>query len=500
MPKKKTIDEYILELESGSDKKRLTALKALSLVTFDMWKLLLRIIDEVRRYTDHVKHRHQIRPLLWAVFEHPENYSSIISSTEPKFRHLVKDVYELRNRFNPILVSVEPNIIPLLKDANWKIRNWAVRLLGELGRVGIAGEISIPHLAIALKDKTATVRQSAASALGNMGKKAAPAIPDLERTLHDANRYVRTYAHMALRDIREIGDVLNKDINDDYRLAWIEINDDVLDIHYSTKRYTKFSSMNDDISEPYDGNYTVVQKYYYESIDWEYCIIEREGKYGLLSNRAKLTYKKKIILEPNFTSLTISNNNVDLDNLIGTEEAWEKLWGRAIFEHNCVIVEADGKYGLLHKEQMILGVNYDLIIKLTFRHYLCKRHTSCDLFSFTNEGDTAESSHLATIFIEDELTLERLLITLSVFSPSVYDEITKLLYLTPDKKAYISEYRFYEEWAVGHCVWWTAAVQRVEMGNDFQICPLDIMGPYAHVNIVSANSSNKQKHPTSACT
>ena len=490
MPKKKTIDEYILELESGSDKKRLTALKTLSLVTFDKWKLLLRIIDEVRHYTDHVKHRPQVRPLLWAVFEHPENYTSIISNTEPKFRHLVRDVYELRNSLNPILVSVEPNIIPLLKDANWKIRSWAVRLLGELGRVGIAGEISIPHLAIALNDKTATVRGSAASALGYMGKKAASAIPDLERTLHDTNRSVRTSAHMALRNIREIDDVLNKEISDDYRLTWIEINDEVLDIHYSTNHYRKFSrSTNDDSSDPYDGDYTVVQKYYYESMDWEYCIIEREGKYGLLSYKAKPTYPKKIILEPYFRSLALSNHNIDLDELIGTEQAWEKLWGRAIYEYNYVIVEADGKFGLLHKDQIIIGLNYDLIIKLTFRHYLCKKHKSYayDLFAFTYEGDTETSCRLVTISVEDKITPEKLLTILSDVSPNAYTELTKLFYLDTNKKVYISEYRFYEEWAVGHAVWWTAAIQRVEMDNDFQIRLLDITGPYSHVNTVSAN-------------
>jgi hypothetical protein len=487
LAKKKTIDEYILELESGSDKKRLTALKTLFQFTLDKWEFLLRIIDDVGRHTDHVKHRPQVRPLLWAVFEHPENYNSIISNTDPKFRHLVRDVYELRKSLKPILACVEPNIIYLLKDASWKIRSWAVRLLGELGRAGIVDEIAIPHLAMALEDKTATVRDSAASALGYMGKKAASVIPDLERTLHDSNRSVRTSAHMALRNIREIADSLNKDIGNDYRLTCTEINDDVLDIHYSYY-YKKFSrSTNNDNSEPYDGNYIVVQKYYYESIDWEYCIIEREGKYGLLSYRAKPSYPKKIILEPYFTSLALSNHNIDLDELIGTEQAWEKLWGRAIYEYNYLIVEADGKFGLLHKDQIIIGLNYDLIIKLTFRHYLCKKHKSYDLFAFTYEGDTETSGRLVTISVEDKITPEKLLTILSDVSPQAYTEITKLFYLDTNKKVYISEYRFYEEWAVGHSVWWTAAIQRVEMDDDFQIRPLDIMGPYVHVNTVSAN-------------
>lgn len=63
------------------------------------------------------------------------------------------------------------------------------------------GETAVPALSKALKDKSKNVRQNAAIALSRIGKKAKAAVPNLIEALKDSDGQVRSYAAEALAEI-----------------------------------------------------------------------------------------------------------------------------------------------------------------------------------------------------------------------------------------------------------------------------------------------------------
>jgi HEAT repeat protein len=136
-----------------------------------------------------------------------------------------------------LIIPSIPEIIRLLSDESWKTRGWAARLLG---RIGPKADAAVSHLAASLQDDMATVRECAAYALGLLGAKATASIPALEKALSDPSRSVRTSAHMSLRKLKNVDDLLDHK-TDGGEFACYKIDDDELDIHYYVAGYRKKS-------------------------------------------------------------------------------------------------------------------------------------------------------------------------------------------------------------------------------------------------------------------
>jgi HEAT repeat protein len=91
----------------------------------------------------------------------------------------------------PIAVEGLKDEDPAVVAALWKV----------IGTVGSASKLSLLRLRCALKDHCAEVRLGAATALGDMDRRAGEAAPELIEALGDADLRVRTVARQALRRI-----------------------------------------------------------------------------------------------------------------------------------------------------------------------------------------------------------------------------------------------------------------------------------------------------------
>jgi HEAT repeat protein len=89
-----------------------------------------------------------------------------------------------------------------LKDKNWDVRKWAALSLGEMGD---RDSQLLPILIDIMKrDNSKEFKSHAAVILGELEKRAIPAIPELSVALHDENTRVREWANWALNRI--VGD------------------------------------------------------------------------------------------------------------------------------------------------------------------------------------------------------------------------------------------------------------------------------------------------------
>jgi hypothetical protein len=211
----------------------------------------------------------------------------------------------------------------------------------------------------------------------------------------------------------------------------------------------------------------------------QYHIFEQNGKYGLLYQPFP-DEPEQAFLDPIYDSLQIENDYFDLDHFYATSD--EISFSRPTFEHNCVIIIADGRAGLGIGKKIILEFKYQRIIKLTFCHYLCKDNTAYTLYhhrGYEHPSPDWVSSlfPIATISIEGELTLDNFLRALSESHPDVSIALSTKLFKDPDSHAYISEYRYYEEWWRGTAIFMPVAIHRVIIENGFQIRPLALVCP-----------------------
>lgn len=92
--------------------------------------------------------------------------------------------------------EVEAFMLSQLKEGDDSMRPWAVRFLGRFDSHNV-----ILALAGALNDPKRTIREAAAEVLGEMGPKAAPAIPALAKAMDQKGTYLSMLAGNALQAI-----------------------------------------------------------------------------------------------------------------------------------------------------------------------------------------------------------------------------------------------------------------------------------------------------------
>ncbi len=186
-----------------------------------------------------------------------------------------------------------------------------------------------------------------------------------------------------------------------------------------------------------------------------YQIVERESKYGLSYNQIPL-------LEPIYSSVEVLNEYSHEHTLGDFKD------NRAVVEvneYNFPIVIADGKYGLLNRNELKLGLDYVRIIKLSFCHYLCQKDSSN--FVLYDVSNISEPLAIFTAF--GELNLDNLLQILQSEHPKAYTELRKRIHQKGNK--YISEYRLYDGVeVVGNSTYhdFDVATIKVELNNDLQ--------------------------------
>jgi HEAT repeat protein len=132
----------------------------------------------------------------------PEIVSTLwgaLNDTNPKVRRAaLSAVVELDERNQATAAAC----LHALRDEDAQVRGRAGNHLAWLATwTPLEPRTTVPNLEAALEDRRADVRQAAAEALGNMGRKATQAVPTLIRTLGDRDRFVRWTAAVALWEI-----------------------------------------------------------------------------------------------------------------------------------------------------------------------------------------------------------------------------------------------------------------------------------------------------------
>lgn len=196
-------------------------------------------------------------------------------------------------------------------------------------------------------------------------------------------------------------------------------------------------------------------------------IVEENGKFGL-------TYRDVVMLKPVYDVVRIKNQCIDTDALLEPKQMLIEQHGISYMEDNFKIIEADGKHGLLYLEEIIPGLEYDAIVKLTYRHYLCQKGNTCTLYEHNNIGyeDTQDDRvilKMAEFQIEGPLLLNTVLDVLAKNHRDVYKNVFQYMAKTGDAAHYISEYRHISCFALFNH--FSGAVQNVIMDNHFTIEP-----------------------------
>ncbi len=206
-----------------------------------------------------------------------------------------------------------------------------------------------------------------------------------------------------------------------------------------------------------------------------YTIFQENQKYGLRGERGI------VILKPIYSSLQITNEDIDLHDLLANEPGDNSFDDQGVGLHNCQIIIADGKQGLVTESKAFLSVKFDRIIKLTYRHYLSKKGTRYALYDhigfsvWVNPDEWHTLQSRAKIEIQGNLTLEKFLAVLAQTYPDIFAELSHSLYKNPNGKNFISHYLYYYRENYSHDNMYSVATQRVNMYNDFRVTPLDVL-------------------------
>lgn len=95
--------------------------------------------------------------------------------------------------------KIKQALTKALKDKNWEVRKWAALSLGEMGN---RDSQLLPILIDIMKrDNSKEFKSHAAVILGELEKRAIPAIPELSVACQDENARVREWANWALNKI-----------------------------------------------------------------------------------------------------------------------------------------------------------------------------------------------------------------------------------------------------------------------------------------------------------
>jgi len=95
--------------------------------------------------------------------------------------------------------KIKQALVKSLKDKNWEVRKWAALSLGEMGNRD--SQLLPILIGIMKRDNSKEFKSHAAVILGELEKRAIPAIPELSVALQDDNARVREWANWALNRI-----------------------------------------------------------------------------------------------------------------------------------------------------------------------------------------------------------------------------------------------------------------------------------------------------------
>jgi len=95
--------------------------------------------------------------------------------------------------------KIKKALVKALKDKDWEVRKWAALSLGEMGDRD--SQLLPILIQIMKRDNSKEFKSHAAVILGELEKRAIPAIPELSVALKDENARVREWANWALNRI-----------------------------------------------------------------------------------------------------------------------------------------------------------------------------------------------------------------------------------------------------------------------------------------------------------
>jgi hypothetical protein len=207
-----------------------------------------------------------------------------------------------------------------------------------------------------------------------------------------------------------------------------------------------------------------------------YAVYEENGKYGLSYFHGDF---QKVVLEPVYASIRIIDTDIELEGYI-TPPEWNSInnFLMGVGEiTNHVIVEADGKQGMFSWGNTVIEFQYERIIKLSWRHYLCKKdniYTLYDHFGYEKDKYPIVIEQLAEIEIKGKLTLTGLMKVLADVNPNALAELQKCLYQDTNRVVYTSKYRIWIGRVGYHSYETTAASQKAFIDDDFNVTMLAI--------------------------
>lgn len=217
-----------------------------------------------------------------------------------------------------------------------------------------------------------------------------------------------------------------------------------------------------------------------------YHIVEKGDRFGLVYEAARienikgeprLVYKDKVVLDPVYRKLNILNTGRDPAAMFASHQEKIEKYGIRIIEDAPQFIDADGKQGFLYLGKIVPGLVFDGIIKLSYRHFLCREGERGALYRFCDVGYESTRSNLrfaktAAFDMPPDFGLADLFDALSDGHPDGDEDVRKLIKQPAGRDHYVSEYDHFSAYIDDiHLTW---AVNRVILGSDFNVRPLNL--------------------------
>jgi hypothetical protein len=198
----------------------------------------------------------------------------------------------------------------------------------------------------------------------------------------------------------------------------------------------------------------------------KYQITNQDGKFGL-------NFQNSVLLEPRYSSLEITNHNIPLSDPQIRKFIVDPYY--FVDEWNFPIIHADGKCGLIDGviNELVVDLEYDRIVKLTYDHYLCLQSGTYTLNHFV-----AGRRQVSATFCEsNKINLPELINILQTHHPEAFAELSKTLCY--DGNSYISEFWHYHLGICypefGHTQYFPIAVRKAILSTNFETTPLELV-------------------------
>lgn len=198
----------------------------------------------------------------------------------------------------------------------------------------------------------------------------------------------------------------------------------------------------------------------------KYQITNRDGKLGL-------NFQKFVLLAPRYSSLEITNHNVPLSDPRIRKFIVDPYY--FLDEWNFPIVHADDKCGLIDGviNELVLGLEYDSIVKLTYDHYLCLQSGIYTLNQFV----AGRRQVSATFSESNKINLPELINILQTQHSEAFTQLSKTLCC--EGNSYISEFWQYYGGVsypeFGHTQYFPLAARKAILSTNFEITPLELV-------------------------